>query len=46
MSGYSEEAGRYNSENNIGPAKMAVIINLDHIEKQVKEGWPSSSQAA
>lgn len=40
MDGYSEEASRYNSENNTGPAEVAVIIDLDRIEQQVKEGWP------
>jgi hypothetical protein len=40
MEGRSEKAIRYNSENNTGPAAAAVIIDLDRIEQQVKDGWP------
>jgi hypothetical protein len=41
MSGYSDEARRYNSENNTGPAKIAVVIDLDQIEEQVTAKWPT-----
>ncbi|MCW1753052.1 hypothetical protein [Rhizobium acaciae] len=41
MEGRSEEALRYNSENNTGPADVAIMIDLNRIEQQVKEGWPN-----
>ncbi|CDZ67826.1 Hypothetical protein NGAL_HAMBI2605_61070 [Neorhizobium galegae bv. orientalis] len=39
-SGYGEETLRRNSEKNLGPANLAVIIDLDRIEQQINQGWP------
>jgi hypothetical protein len=41
MEGRSEEARNYNSTDNTGPASIAVIVDLDQIERQVEDGWPS-----
>lgn len=41
MSGHSEEARRYNSEKITGPAKIAILINLNEIEDHVKASWPA-----
>ncbi len=38
--GYDEATLRRNSEKKLGPANVAVIIDLDRIERQVNEGWP------
>lgn len=42
MEGRSEEARRYNSKKNTGPAKIAVLINLNEIEEHVKANWPEA----
>jgi len=42
MEGRSEEAMRYNSRNITVPAEIAVIVNLDRIEKHVKASWPTN----
>jgi predicted DNA-binding transcriptional regulator AlpA len=44
MSGHSEEVIRYNSENNKGPADVAVIVDLDRLERQIKDRWASLEQ--
>ena len=41
MSGHSEEARRHNSEKNTGPAKIAILINLNEIEEHVQASWPA-----
>lgn len=40
MSSYGEEARRYNDEKLLGPARSAIVIDLDRIERQVLEAWP------
>lgn len=42
MEGYSAEARRHNSDDHTGRAKMAVIIDLDDIERQLLEAWPQT----
>ena len=38
--GYDEETIRRNSEPNLGPANLAVVLNLDRIERIVVDAWP------
>ncbi|MDP9789281.1 MerR family transcriptional regulator [Agrobacterium tumefaciens] len=40
MTGYSEEAKRHNSEKLLGPASVAITIDLDRIERRVLVAWP------
>lgn len=42
MAGNTEEAIRHNSEDNKGPADIAVIIDLDRLERQIKDAWPKN----
>ncbi|MBP2559192.1 hypothetical protein J2857_001943 [Neorhizobium galegae] len=44
MEGRSQEAIRHNSEPSKGPAAVAVVIDLDRIELQVREGWPTAQK--
>ncbi|PDS43437.1 hypothetical protein CO662_32935 [Rhizobium anhuiense] len=45
MEGRSEEAIRYNSEKELGPASLAITVDLDRIERIVLEGWPKAPKA-
>jgi hypothetical protein len=43
MEGRSEEVIRHNSEKEMGPAKVAIIIDLDQIEQRVLAAWDAGS---